>query len=62
MNGKEEFPLFRNDINIRGEHNLANAMSVICAAKVFNLDNAGIIKGLQTFESVEHRLELVRED
>jgi UDP-N-acetylmuramoylalanine--D-glutamate ligase len=36
-------------------------MSVICAAKVFNLDNAGIVKGLQTFESVEHRLELVRE-
>jgi UDP-N-acetylmuramoylalanine--D-glutamate ligase len=25
------------------------------------MDNAGIIKGLQTFESVEHRLELVRE-
>jgi UDP-N-acetylmuramoylalanine--D-glutamate ligase len=36
-------------------------MAVICAAKVFNLDNAGIVKGLQTFESVEHRLELVRE-
>jgi UDP-N-acetylmuramoylalanine--D-glutamate ligase len=60
-NGKENFRCSRNDINIRGEHNLANAMSVICAAKVFNLDNAGIVKGLQTFESVEHRLELVRE-
>jgi UDP-N-acetylmuramoylalanine--D-glutamate ligase len=61
MNGKEEFVCSRNDIKIRGEHNLANAMSVICAAKVFNLDNAGIIKGLQTFESVEHRLEMVRQ-
>jgi len=61
LNGKENFRCSRNDINIRGEHNLANAMSVICAAKVFNLDNAGIRKGLQTFESVEHRLELVRE-
>jgi UDP-N-acetylmuramoylalanine--D-glutamate ligase len=61
LNGKETFSCLRNDINIRGEHNLANAMSVICAAKVFNLDNAGIVKGLQTFESVEHRLELVRE-
>jgi UDP-N-acetylmuramoylalanine--D-glutamate ligase len=61
LNGKESFRCSRNDINIRGEHNLANAMSVICTAKVFNLDNAGIIKGLQTFESVEHRLELVRE-
>jgi UDP-N-acetylmuramoylalanine--D-glutamate ligase len=61
VNGKESFRCIRNDINIRGEHNLANAMSVICAAKVFNLDNAGIVKGLQTFESVEHRLEMVRE-
>jgi len=61
INGKETFSCLRNDINIRGEHNLANAMSVICAAKVFNLENAGIVKGLQTFESVEHRLELVRE-
>jgi UDP-N-acetylmuramoylalanine--D-glutamate ligase len=61
QNGNENFRCSRNDINIRGEHNLANAMSVICAAKVFDLDNAGIVKGLQTFESVEHRLELVRE-
>jgi UDP-N-acetylmuramoylalanine--D-glutamate ligase len=61
LNGKENFRCSRNDINIRGEHNLANAMSVICAAKVFNFDNDRIIKGLQTFESVEHRLELVRE-
>lgn len=61
MGGEEKFQCSRNDITIRGEHNLANAMSVICAAKVFNLDNEGIIKGLQTFESVEHRLELVRQ-
>jgi UDP-N-acetylmuramoylalanine--D-glutamate ligase len=60
-NGKENFRCSRSDIQIRGEHNLANAMSVICAAKVFNLDNNGIIKALQTFESVEHRLELVSE-
>jgi len=61
LNGNETFRCSRNDINIRGEHNLSNAMSVISAAKVFNLDNAGIVKGLQSFESVEHRLELVRE-
>ncbi len=60
-NSTETFRCSRNDIKIRGEHNLANAMAVICAAKVFNLNNNGIIKGLQTFESVEHRLELVRE-
>ena len=61
MDGKESFRCLRNDIKIRGEHNLANSMAVISAAKVFNLDNERIIKGLRTFESVEHRLELVRQ-
>jgi UDP-N-acetylmuramoylalanine--D-glutamate ligase len=61
LNGKETFRCGRRDINIRGEHNLANAMAVICAAKVFDLSNEKIIKGLQTFESVEHRLEMVRQ-
>jgi len=60
-NGKETFSCIRDDIKIRGEHNLANAMAVICAAKAFDLDNKKIVKALQTFESVEHRLELVRE-
>jgi UDP-N-acetylmuramoylalanine--D-glutamate ligase len=61
INDSENFRCKRTDINIRGEHNLANAMAVISAAKVFNLDNEGITKALQTFENVEHRLELVRE-
>jgi UDP-N-acetylmuramoylalanine--D-glutamate ligase len=61
LNGKENFRCSRNDINIRGEHNLSNAMSVVCGAKAFDLDNEGIVKGLQTFKSVEHRLELVRQ-
>ncbi len=61
LNGNEEFQCSRSDINIRGEHNLANAMAVICAAKAFDMDNALIVKGLQTFESVEHRLELVKQ-
>ena len=36
-------------------------MAVICAAKIFELDNDNIINALQTFQGVEHRLELVRE-
>lgn len=60
-NGKEEFSCSVSDIKIKGEHNLANAMAVICAAKIFKLDNHKIIKALQVFEGVEHRLELVRE-
>ena len=61
VNGKETFSCIRSDINIRGEHNLSNAMAVICAAKVFDLENERIIKALETFESVEHRLEMVRQ-
>jgi UDP-N-acetylmuramoylalanine--D-glutamate ligase len=59
--GKEEFSCDISAIKIKGEHNLANAMAVICVAKVFKLDNAKIIKALQSFDGVEHRLELVRE-
>ena len=61
LNSKEEFSCRVSDVKIKGEHNLANAMAVICAAKICKLDNARIIKALQTFEGVEHRLELVRE-
>jgi len=59
--GKEVFSCNVSDIKIKGEHNLANAMAVICAAKIFKLDNHKIIKALKAFEGVEHRLELVRE-
>jgi UDP-N-acetylmuramoylalanine--D-glutamate ligase len=50
-----------SDVNLVGEHNIANAMAVITAAKIFGLDNEKIIKALRTFEGVEHRLEFVRE-
>lgn len=50
-----------SDINLVGEHNVANAMAVITAAKIFGLENELIIKALRTFEGVEHRLEFVRE-
>ena len=60
-NSDEKFRCSRSDINMRGEHNLANAMAVIIAAKINDLDNDKIVDALQTFESVEHRLELVRE-
>ena len=61
LNSREEFSCNVSDVKIKGDHNLANAMAVICAAKIYNLDNERIIKALQTFDGVEHRLELVRE-
>lgn len=50
-----------SDINIKGEHNIQNAMAVIIAAKIFDLDNEKILEALKSFKGVEHRLELVRE-
>ncbi len=60
-NEKEEFRCALSDINLRGEHNYANAMAVINAAKIYNFENEKIIEGLKTFKGVEHRLEFVRE-
>ncbi len=56
-----EFSLPVNELLIKGNHNVANAMAVINAAKIFGFDNEGIKEGLRTFKGVEHRLELVRE-
>lgn len=50
-----------SDIFIKGEHNIQNAMAVIIAAKIYNLDNGKILAALKSFKGVEHRLELVRE-
>ena len=60
-NDIEEFRCSISDINLRGEHNYANAMAVINAAKIFQFDNKKIIDGLRTFKGVEHLLEFVRE-
>ena len=56
-----EFSFPVNEMQIRGEHNIANAMAVANAAKIFDFDNEKIKEGLRTFKGVEHRLELVRE-
>jgi len=60
-NDVEEFSCKVSDIAIKGEHNIHNAMAVIIAAKIFNLDNEKIVEALKSFKGVEHRLEIVRE-
>ncbi|MGD8778771.1 MAG: UDP-N-acetylmuramoyl-L-alanine--D-glutamate ligase [Ignavibacteria bacterium] len=48
-------------LNIKGEHNQLNALSVIAIAKIIGINNAKIKEAFQTFQAVEHRLEFVRE-
>jgi UDP-N-acetylmuramoylalanine--D-glutamate ligase len=60
-NSRLEFNCSTKDLSLKGEHNYQNAMAVIIAAKIFNLDNEKIRQALGTFKGVEHRLEFVRE-
>ena len=59
-NNKVEFSCNISDIFIQGEHNIQNAMAVIIAAKIFNLENEKILSALKSFKGVEHRLEMIR--
>jgi UDP-N-acetylmuramoylalanine--D-glutamate ligase len=59
--GKEDFSFLTDELFIKGEHNIANAMAGIIAAKIHGIDNKDLAEGLRTFKGVEHRLELVRQ-
>ena len=60
-NSKEEFSFPIEELGIKGEHNVQNAMAVIIAAKIFDLNDRKIKEALTLFKGVEHRLEFVRE-
>ena len=44
-----------------GEHNLANTLAAICAARSFGINWGAIKKAISTFKGVPNRLEFVRE-
>ena len=46
-------------IALRGQHNLKNAMCAALAAQLLGIEKAKIEQGLQTFGSLEHRMETV---
>lgn len=57
-----ETPLLRRDqIPLRGEHNVENVLAACAAAYLAGADPAAIASGVQTFRGVEHRLEFVAE-
>lgn len=60
-NGEVKFTCAVTDLNLRGEHNMANCMAVIAFAKLCGAENSKIIEALRSFRGVEHRLEFVRE-
>ena len=55
----DEIVMNRNDIFIKGNHNVSNCLGAILIAKRFNVPNSVIEKVLKEFKGVEHRLEYV---
>jgi UDP-N-acetylmuramoylalanine--D-glutamate ligase len=49
-----------DDLLIKGEHNIQNAMCGIIVGKILSINNEIIRKSLSTFKGVEHRIEFVR--
>ena len=47
------------DLNLRGEHNLENALAACVAAAELGVGEEAMAQGLRTFPGVEHRLEAV---
>jgi len=57
-----EVPLVRRDeIPLRGEHNVENVLAACAAAYLAGATPAAIASGVKTFRGVEHRLEFVAE-
>lgn len=54
-----EFRVDKDQISIRGRHNVYNAMGAILACMRMGLTDEQIAEGLRTFPQVEHRLETV---
>ena len=61
MDGAEVALARREDIPLRGEHNVENVLAACAAAYLAGADPAAIANGVKTFQGVEHRLEFVAE-
>jgi len=58
----EETPVARRDeIPLRGDHNLENVLAACAASYLAGAAPAAIVAGVKTFQGVEHRLEFVAE-
>jgi UDP-N-acetylmuramoylalanine--D-glutamate ligase len=51
----------REQIPLRGEHNVENVLAACAAAYLAGADPGAIASGIRTFKGVEHRLEFVAE-
>ncbi len=61
INSIEEPLMQAEELALRGQHNLRNALAAALAARVMEIRSDVIRESLMTFEGVPHRLEFVRE-
>ncbi|MBW7887538.1 MAG: UDP-N-acetylmuramoyl-L-alanine--D-glutamate ligase [Bacteroidetes bacterium] len=61
INGTEETVISTDEIFIKGEHNVQNAMAASLAARLSGISLPSIQATLKSFTGVEHRQEFVRE-
>ena len=59
--GSETVLARREQIPLRGEHNVENVLAACAAAYLAGATPAAIARGVQSFRGVEHRLEFVAE-
>ena len=51
----------RRDLQLLGDHNVANALAAALALHAVGVEHAALAGGLASFRALPHRLELVRE-
>jgi UDP-N-acetylmuramoylalanine--D-glutamate ligase len=56
-NGTEHALCTVDELNIKGDHNVINALAAAAAAEVLGASDAAIIEALKTFHPLEHRIE-----
>ncbi len=59
-NKQDEVVAGIESIHLIGAHNIDNVLASVTAAKLFNVDNETVKKGIETFDGLPHRLEKVR--
>ena len=57
--GQEKI-ISQNEMLIKGEHNIANALAAMALVSSINVSKSAIIETLKTFNGLEHRCQLVK--
>lgn len=60
INDQREEVIFADELLIKGEHNIYNALAAAAASRVMGVDLKSIRKSLKNFKGLPHRMEFVR--